>query len=147
MKKENIEDLVSYSGLNSLADVLLSCMDKYSKYQAITDKYNNIYMTYGELREEALNFASGLQSLGVKKGDKIGLFAESNGLWMATSVGIQKCGAVDVIRGSNAPLEELHYITAHADCKGLILRDTKLFNLMIIFFPRCFTLYILPINE
>ena len=41
------------------------------------DKYNNIYMTYGELREEALNYASGLQFLGVKKGDKIGLFAES----------------------------------------------------------------------
>ena len=30
---------------------------------------------------------------------------------MAQSVAIQKCGAVDVIRGSNAPLEELHYIT------------------------------------
>lgn len=136
MKKENIGEIVSYSGLNSLSDVLLSCMEKYSNYQAITDKYNNIYMTYGELREEALNYASGLQSLGVKKGDKIGLFAESNGLWMATSVAIQKCGAIDVIRGSNAPIEELHYITAHADCKGLILRDTKLFNAMKPFLEK-----------
>ena len=136
MKKENIGEIVSYSGLNSLSDVLLSCMEKYSNYQAITDKYNNIYMTYGELREEALNYASGLQSLGVKKGDKIGLFAESNGLWMATSVAIQKCGAIDVIRGSNAPIEELHYITAHADCKGLVLRDTKLFNAMKPFLEK-----------
>ena len=128
MKKKQINGTVSYSGLNSLAEVLESCMDKYSSYQAITDKYNNIFMTYGELKEEMNNFASGLQALGVKKGDKIGLFAESNGLWMPISLAIQKCGAIDVIRGSNAPIEELEYITAHADCKGLILRDDKLYN-------------------
>lgn len=136
MEKDLINDTVSYAGLNSLADVLESCMEKYSTYNAITDKYNNIYMTYGELRQEMLDFASGLQALGVKKGDKVGLFAESNGLWMATSLGIQKCGAVDVIRGSNAPIEELQYITAHADCKGLILRDDKLYNAMKPFLEK-----------
>lgn len=136
MKKITVENKVSYKGLNSLAEVLESCMEKYSSYQAITDKYNNVYMTYGELKEEMNLFASGLQALGVKKGDKIGLFAESNGLWMATSLAIQKCGAIDVIRGSNAPIEELHYITAHADCKGLILRDEKLYNAMKPFLEK-----------
>ena len=76
MKKNLIEErTVSYDELNSLAEVLESCMEKYSEYQAITDKYNNIYLTYGELREEMNNFASGLQALGLKKGDKVGLFA------------------------------------------------------------------------
>ena len=110
MEKRLADQTVSYDGLNSLAEVLESCMDKFSSYQAITDKYNNVYMTYGELKEEMTNFASGLQALGVKKGDKVGLFAESNGLWMATSLAIQKCGAIDVVRGSNAPIEELEYI-------------------------------------
>ena len=136
MKKNQNTEVVSYNGLNSLAEVLESCMDKYSAYKAITDKYNNVYMTYGELKEEMNNFASGLQTLGVKKGDKVGLFAESNGLWMASSLGIQKCGAIDVVRGSNAPIEELHYITAHADCIGLILRDTKLYNAMKPFLEK-----------
>ena len=136
MKKKQIEKTVSYAGMNSLAEVLESCMERFSDYKAITDRYNNIYMTYGELREEMNLFATGLQSLGVKKGDKVGLFAESNGLWMATSLAIQKCGAVDVIRGSNAPIEELHYITAHADCKGLILRDEKLYKSMKPFLEK-----------
>ena len=136
MKKKLVINTVSYTGLNSLAEVLESCMEKFSDYQAITDKYNNISMTYGELKDEMTNFASGLQSLGVKKGDKVGLFAESNGLWMATSLAIQKCGAIDVIRGSNAPIEELHYITSHADCKGLILRDEKLYNAMKPFLEK-----------
>ena len=130
------EDTVKYDGLNSLAEVLESCMDKYSDYHAITDKYNNVYLTYGEMKQEMNNFASGLQSLGVKKGDKVGLFAESHGLWMPISLGIQKCGAIDVIRGSNAPISELEYITAHADCKGLILRDEKLFNSMKPFLEK-----------
>ena len=130
MKKILIKDMVCYDGLNSLAEVLESCMDKFSSYDAITDKYNNIHMTYGELKEAIVHFASGLQALGVKKGDKIGLFAESNGLWMVNSLGVQKCGAIDVIRGSNAPVEELYYITSHADCKGLILRDEKLYTAM-----------------
>ena len=136
MKKKLVINTVSYTGLNSLAEVLESCMEKFSDYQAITDKYNNISMTYGELKDEMTNFASGLQSLGVKKGDKVGLFAESNGLWMAISLAIQKCGAIDVIRGSNAPIEELHYITSHADCKGLILRDEKLYNAMKPFLEK-----------
>ena len=130
MNKKQTYVHVSYEGLNSLPEVLENCMEKFSTYQAITDKYNKVFMTYGELREEMNNFATGLQTLGVKKGDKVGIFAESNGMWMATSMAILKCGAVDVIRGSNAPLEELHYITAHADCKGLILRDEKLYNAM-----------------
>lgn len=136
MKKIVEKETVCYDGLNSLAEVLEYCMEKYSSYQAITDKYNNVFMTYGELKEEMNNFASGLQALGVKKGDKVGLFAESNGLWMASALGIQKCGAIDVVRGSNAPIEELEYITAHADCKGLILRDNKLYNSMKPFLEK-----------
>ena len=134
--EKDLNSQVSYDGMNSLAEVLESCMEKFSTYQAITDKYNNVYLTYGELREEMNLFATGLQTLGVKKGDKVGLFSESQGLWMATSLGIQKCGAIDVIRGSNAPIEELQYITAHADCKGLILRDDKLFIAMKPFLEK-----------
>jgi len=136
MKKKQINETVSYQGLNSLAEVLESCMEKYSKYQAVTDKYNNVFLTYGELKEELSLFASGLQALGVKKGDKIGLFAESNGLWMANSLAIQKCGAIDVVRGSNAPIEELEFITNHADCKGLILQNDKLYNALKPFIEK-----------
>ena len=130
MNYKIFEDRVNYKGLESLSEVLESCMERFSEYQAITDKYNNVFMTYGDLKDTMNLLATGLQALGVKKGDKVGLFAENNGMWMATSMAILKCGAIDVIRGSNAPIEELEYITNHADCKGLILRDEKLYNAM-----------------
>lgn len=130
MENKQVEKVVCYEGMNSLSEVLESCMEEFSEYHAITDKYNNVFMAYGELRKTMNLFATGLQALGIKKGDKVGLFSESNGMWMATSMAILKCGAVDVVRGSNAPIEELEYITAHADCKGLILRDEKLYLAM-----------------
>ena len=136
MKNSELEKVVCYNGMNSLSEVLENCMERFSEYHAITDKYNNVFMTYGELRKTMNLFATGLQALGIKKGDKVGLFAESNGMWMATSMAILKCGAVDVLRGSNAPIEELEYITAHADCKGLVLRDEKLYNAMKPFLEK-----------
>ena len=128
MTELQTKETISYDGLNSLPEALESCMDKYSELTAITDTYNNISLTYTELKEKIELFASGLQHLGVKKGDKIGMFSENHGLWMSISLGILKCGAVDVVRGSNAPIEELQYIAMNADCKGLILRDIKLYN-------------------
>ncbi len=136
MKNKELEKIVCYNGMNSLSEVLESCMERFADYHAITDKYNNVFMTYEELRKTMNLFATGLQALGIKKGDKVGLFAESNGMWMATSMAILKCGAVDVLRGSNAPIEELEYITAHADCKGLVLRDEKLYNAMKPFLEK-----------
>ena len=76
------EKTVSYNGMNSLSEVIESCMERFSDYQAVTDKYNNVFMTYGELRKTMNLFATGLQALGVKKGDKVGLFAENNCMWI-----------------------------------------------------------------
>lgn len=136
MTKVNELEDVCYDGLNSLSEVLESCMDKYADYPAISDPYNGVSLTYRELKYEMNTFASGLQALGVKKGDKVGLYSESQGLWMPTSLAISKCGAIDVIRGSNAPIDELEYITMHSDCKGLILRDIKLYNALKPFLEK-----------
>ena len=88
MENKELEKVVSYNSMNSISEVLESCMERFSEYHAITDKYNNVFMTYGELRKTMNLFATGLQALGIKKGDKVGLFAESNGMWMATSMAI-----------------------------------------------------------
>mgnify|MGYP003306287031 CR=1 FL=1 len=88
MKKKHIYEAVSYSEWNTLAEVLESCMEKFSTYQAITDKYNNIYLTYGELKEEMNLFASGLQSLGIKNISMITGDTEASAKIIAHEIGI-----------------------------------------------------------
>lgn len=138
MKKEKkqIDNSVNYDEYSSISDLLMSCMEKYSDLDAITDEYNNIQMTYGELLEDINLFASGLQSLGVKKGDLISVFSENNGRWIVIDQALLKCGATDVIRGSNAPVNELNYIVLHSGSSALVVRDVTTFNKLKPFFNR-----------
>lgn len=131
--KEMVEEVVDFSSLNSFGKVLENCMAKHSALQAITDTYNDIEMTYAELLEHINLFARGLQSIGVKKGDTVGLFSENNGRWIVMDQSIVKCGAIGAIRGAQAPPEELCYITLHSDSKGLILQDVKLLETLTPF--------------
>ena len=65
MENKQVEKVVCYNGMNSLSEVLENCMERFSEYHAITDKYNNVFMTYGELRKTMNLFATGLQALGI----------------------------------------------------------------------------------
>lgn len=131
MLNKNIKlDEVCYNDFNSVYEILESCMSKYPSYKAITDEHMNVHLTYGELLEQSNLVASALQSFGVKKGDCVALFSESNGRWAVMDLGVIKCGAIDVVRGSSSPIDELCYITMHADCRVAIFKSSKLLKKM-----------------
>ncbi|HDS07962.1 MAG TPA: long-chain fatty acid--CoA ligase [Bacteroides sp.] len=52
--------------------------------------------TYGEMRSMIHQFAAGLMTLGVKKGDRIALLAEGRAWWVVAEMGMFYLGAVDV---------------------------------------------------
>ena len=131
MKNTPVEtEKVNYDNFSSVYDILDSCITKYADYTAITDEYSGINLTYAQLKEQIDLFARGLQSLGLKKGEKVGLFSESNGRWPVIDLGILKCGAIDAVRGSNSPVDELCYISMHAECKIVIFQNDKLLDKM-----------------
>ena len=105
--------------------------DQISQYQslpAITDAYCDIKINYEELENNIADLAAALQSFGIQKGDFVGIYTENNGRWAIAEQAAMRCGAICTLRGSNAPVEELDYITSHSESKGLILKDTKLLN-------------------
>ena len=52
--------------------------------------------TYREARDLVLQFAAGLQSIGIQKGDRISLISEGRDQWMISELGILYAGAVNV---------------------------------------------------
>ncbi|MFO7933927.1 MAG: AMP-binding protein [Bacteroidales bacterium] len=52
--------------------------------------------TYGEIKELVRQFAAGLMTIGVKKGDRIALLAEGRTWWVAAEMGLFYLGAIDV---------------------------------------------------
>lgn len=121
-----IDDLVLLHP--NLCDYYTHCTQDYKDLAAITDAVHHLEMTYGEIAEQISLFASGLQFLGLKKNDFVGLFTENNGRFIVCDQGILRCGAIDVLRGSNAPIEELNYILGHSEACALVLKDKKIFN-------------------
>ena len=114
----------------NLNDYFERRINNYLDLKAVTDRYCDLELTYQDIKNIIHQFAGGLQSLGIKKGDFIGLFTENNGLFMATSQAIIKTGAIEVLRGSNAPIDELDYILGHSEAKCVIVKDEKLLENM-----------------
>lgn len=96
---------------------------KYPNITAIIDRYNNYNLTYKEFYSLIQNFAAGLQCLGLEKDHHISLFSENSSKWFIADQATLMCGAVDAVRGSQAPTEELLYILKHSDSIGLIAEN------------------------
>jgi long-chain acyl-CoA synthetase len=79
--------------------------------------------TYRQLQDLSNQTANGLKALGVKKGDRVTLFAQNSAEWVQSYIGIAKLGAV--INPANAMLtaDELAYVVK--DCGARVLITTS----------------------
>ncbi len=79
--------------------------------------------TFSELMQNVYNVAAGLLSLGVKRGDLIGLIADNRKEWLESSFGIMSIGCGDVPRGCDATPQDLSYILSLTACKVVIAEN------------------------
>lgn len=79
--------------------------------------------TYKELYDEVLALARGLQTLGVQRGDHVGLISENRAEWFVSDLAILSLGAADVPRGNDSMPAELRYILDFADCKVVMVEN------------------------
>ena len=90
---------------NTLPKILRDVAGKYPEINAqYTRKENGSFVpnTYKEMYEAVLDFGAGLLSLGIKRGDHVGLIADDRKEWQQSSMGIMAIGAADVPRGCDA---------------------------------------------
>ena len=73
-------------------------------------------ITYQELWETSARFGAGLMTLGVKRGDHVGVISDNRREWMIADLGILGIGAADVPRGADTMPDEMRFILSHADC-------------------------------
>jgi len=65
--------------------------------------------------------AMALHSLGIRKGDHVGIISENNPEWTFADLGILSLGAVTVPIYPTSSLEDIRYIVDHADLKALFV--------------------------
>ena len=80
-------------------------------------------ITWNKLYELCSSFGAGLLSLGVKKGDHIGIISDNRSEWLIADLGILGIGCADVPRGSDSMADEIAYILNHGDCSVALAED------------------------
>jgi len=80
-------------------------------------------IAWKQLYAEVENFAAGLLSLGVERGDHIGMISDNMKEWLWSDLAILSIGAADVPRGSDSMAPEIQYILDHAECGVTIVEN------------------------
>lgn len=96
--------------------------------------------SYAEFNERANDLAKGLIEVGVKKGDKVGIWANNVPDWLTFMFATAKMGAVLVTINTNYKLAELEFLVKNADIHTLCIidgyRDSDYVNMVFDLVPE-----------
>ena len=81
--------------------------------------------SYARLYKDVIQFAAGLQKIGVQRADKIAFFSDNRREWLIADLAILSLGAIDVPRGKDSMAAELRFITSFAGCVFGIFENTQ----------------------
>ena len=101
----------------------------YPRNVLIWEKTGSRYQptTYAELRPFVHQFAAGLMSLGLGRGDRAALIAEGRRDWITAELGILSCGAINVpISVKVDELSDLKFRLAHSGCRIAVVSRSQL---------------------
>jgi acyl-CoA synthetase (AMP-forming)/AMP-acid ligase II len=85
--------------------------------------YKGKRITYEELNTRADHFASGLASLGVKKGDRIVIDLPNSPELVISFYGLAKRGAITVWCNPVYRQKEVSFLLRNSGAKGILVRD------------------------
>jgi len=91
--------------------------------EAIVVRHQNIRWTYDQLLEKVDGFAAGLIRLGLKPGDRVGVWSPNNAEWVIAQFATARAGLIQVNLNPAYRLRELDYALQKVDCKALILAE------------------------
>ncbi|MEG0033896.1 MAG: AMP-binding protein, partial [Mucinivorans sp.] len=83
----------------------------------------NLRLSYAEFNLRADRFAKGLLHIGVRHGDKVGVWAKNIPDWLTLMFACSKIGAVLVTVNTNYKTTELEYVMRNADIHTMCLMN------------------------
>ncbi len=120
--------------MKSLIQFFEENVEKYSSnvymWEKTLDKYEGI--TYGETKKQVYEFAAGLISLGIKKGNRLSLISEGRNSWVIGELGILYAGAVNVPLSVKLTPEEIKFRINHSESRMILTSNIQAQKLKLI---------------
>ncbi|HLW18625.1 MAG TPA: long-chain fatty acid--CoA ligase [Actinomycetota bacterium] len=80
-------------------------------------------ITYGELEREIDQAAAGIASLGIRKGDRVGVLVQNVPHFIYAYLGIERAGGVMVPLNTMYTADEVSYILADAEARAVVVAE------------------------
>ncbi|GHO66089.1 AMP-binding protein [Ktedonobacter sp. SOSP1-52] len=111
---------ISLLGL-TIGDMFDQTVASYPDHLALIARAQQIRWTYRELHEQVERCARGLMSLGIEKGDRVGIWSLNRAEWCVTQFATAKIGAILVNINPAYRLHELEYALKQSGCSALVI--------------------------
>ncbi len=105
----------------TIGDLLHRTADRYPDRPALVSHHQDRRLTWAELSAEADRVARGLWSLGIRRGDRVGLWSTNCAEWIILHMGCARAGAALVNVNPAYRSHELHFTLTRSRMKALFL--------------------------
>jgi fatty-acyl-CoA synthase len=105
----------------TLGNLLKETAEKYPDNEAVVYVDRDFRLTYAEFDELTDTIAKGLMGLGVKKGEKVAVWANNVPYWVALQFATAKIGAVLLTVNTHYRSHELEYLLKHSETENLFI--------------------------
>jgi fatty-acyl-CoA synthase len=105
----------------TLGNLLKETAGKYPDNEAVVYVDRDFRLTYAEFDELTDTIAKGLMGLGVKKGEKVAVWANNVPYWVALQFATAKIGAVLLTVNTHYRSHELEYLLQHSETENLFI--------------------------
>ena len=110
-----------------LYETIGGCLDRIAAQHPDADalivRHQGVRWNYAEYKEKVEALATGLLSLGIEPGDRVGIWAPNRYEWCLTQFATAKIGAIMVCVNPAYRLHELNYALNKVECKAIITAD------------------------
>ena len=100
---------------------LSSIVAKFGHNDALVVPYQNIRWTYSEFDQRVTDLAAGLLKLGLKPGDRIGIWSQNCAQWVLVQFATARAGLILVNINPAYRRLELEYVLDKVQCSALVL--------------------------
>ena len=105
----------------TLGQLLDETVEKYPDNEAVVYVDRDFRLTYREFGELVDTLAKGLMGLGVKKGEKVAVWANNVPYWVALQFATAKIGAILLTVNTHYQSHELKYLLEHSETENLFI--------------------------
>ncbi|WP_300037348.1 AMP-binding protein [uncultured Roseobacter sp.] len=104
----------------TLPGLLAQTAGTYPDHPAAVFREQNIRWSYRELAARVDQLAAGFRTLGIEKGDRVGIWSQNRAEWLLTQFATARIGAILVCINPAYRLSELEYALNKAGCCAII---------------------------